>query len=66
MSTWESILASTELSDVTFDSPVSCGGLTTVGAVGTVDELLILFTAASMDGPQRHPGLRGPVPHPLE
>ncbi len=66
VSTWESILASTELSAVTFDSPVSCGGLITTEAVGAVDELPILFTAASMDGPQRHPGLRGPVPHPLE
>ncbi len=60
MSTWESVLASTELSDVTFNRPVSCGGVTTVGAVGTVDELLILFTAASMDGPHGTLGCAGP------
>ena len=59
-STWESILASTELSDVTFNRRVSCGGVTTTGAVGTVDELLILVTAESIDGPRGSLGRAGP------
>ena len=59
-STWESILASTELSDVTFNRRVSCGGVTTTGAVGTVDDLLILFTAESIDGPRGSLGHAGP------
>ncbi|WP_419934842.1 Ig-like domain-containing protein [Candidatus Palauibacter sp.] len=59
-STWESILAGTELSDVTFNSPLSCGGLTTTEAVGTVDELLILVTAESIDGPSGTLGYAGP------
>ena len=59
-STWESILANTELSDVTFNRRVSCGGVTTTGAVGTVDELLILFTAESIDGPRGSLGYAGP------
>ena len=59
-STWESILANTELSDVTFNRRVSCGGVTTTGAVGTVDELLILVTAESIDGPRGSLGYGGP------
>ncbi|WP_419942520.1 leishmanolysin-related zinc metalloendopeptidase [Candidatus Palauibacter sp.] len=59
-STWESILANTELSDVNFNRRVSCGGVTTTGAVGTVDDLLILFTAESIDGPRGSLGYAGP------
>ena len=59
-STWESILASTELSDVTFNSPISCGSLTTTDAVGTVDELLMLFDAATIDGPSGTLAYAGP------
>ena len=59
-STWESILANTELSDVNFNRRVSCGGLTTNEVVGTVDELLILFAAASIDGPRGSLGYAGP------
>ena len=59
-STWESILANTELSDVNFNRRVSCAGVTTTGAVGTVDELLILFTAERIDGPGGTLGYAGP------
>ncbi|WP_423927797.1 Ig-like domain-containing protein [Candidatus Palauibacter sp.] len=59
-STWESILANTELSDVNFNRRVSCGGVTTTGAIGTVDDLLILVTAESIDGPRGSLGYAGP------
>ncbi|WP_420461542.1 Ig-like domain-containing protein [Candidatus Palauibacter sp.] len=60
VSTWEGVLANSELSDVRFDRQITCGGLTTNEVVGTVDELLILFDAESIDGPGGNLGYAGP------
>ena len=46
---WESILAGTELGNVTLPETVSCLGLTTT-SVGTVDDHLALVGIASIDG----------------
>ena len=46
---WESILEHTELPNVRFGDTVTCGGLST-GHIDTVDGLLILFGATSIDG----------------
>ena len=50
-STWEAILANTDLRDVTFKRRLSCAGLTTVEEVDVVDDLLVLVTSDRIDGP---------------
>ncbi|WP_420461544.1 Ig-like domain-containing protein [Candidatus Palauibacter sp.] len=60
VSTLEGVLGNSELSDVRFNRQVSCGGLTTNEVVGTVDDLLILFDAESIDGPRGTLGYAGP------
>ena len=60
VSTWESILANTELSDVRYNRQITCGGLTTTDVVGTVDDLLILFATDSIDGSRGTLGYAGP------
>ncbi len=46
---WESILAETELDDVTFSGPVKCMGLTST-SLGTVDDHAIIIHVDSLDG----------------
>ncbi|MCY4574623.1 MAG: hypothetical protein OXF01_17720, partial [Gemmatimonadetes bacterium] len=45
---WESILAATELSDITYNREVSCLGMTE--HAGTVDDHLVLIIASHIDG----------------
>ena len=48
---WESILAGTELDDRTYDSPLTCLGLTfTPNPTKTIDDLLILVDSRPNDG----------------
>jgi len=60
VSTWEGILANTELSDVRFDRQITCGNFTTTEAVGVVDDLLIFFAVTSIDGEGGTLGYAGP------
>lgn len=59
-STWEGILANTELSAVRFDRQITCGSLTTTEPVGLVDDLLIFFAVTSIDGEGGTLGYAGP------
>lgn len=50
---WMSVLAETELPDVTVDDRIECYGANTTEPVGTVDDLMVLVEFRDIDGPGR-------------
>jgi len=50
---WMSVLADTELPEVTVDDHIECYGAGTTEPVGTIDDLLVLVEFRDIDGPGR-------------
>lgn len=50
---WMSVLADTELPEVTVDDHIECYGASTTVPVGTIDDLLVLVEFRDIDGPGR-------------
>lgn len=50
---WMSVLAETELPDVTVDDHIECYGANTTEPVGTIDDLMVLVEFRDIDGPGR-------------
>ena len=57
---WEGILVDTELSNISVNDKVTCGGYTTADSIEVIDDLLILFVADSIDGSGGVLGRAGP------
>ena len=60
VSVWESILADTELPDISVNARRTCFGYTTTDTIDVIDDLLILFAADYIDGPRKTLGRAGP------
>ena len=50
---WMSVLAGTELPDMTVDDRIECYGASTTEPVGTIDDLMVLVEFRDIDGPGR-------------